>query len=548
MRSSTRSSNDGLVKFAPARSGQTYAFIGAVHLNSPYDPKREAERLVAEETRGVPPAVVVILGDTLPYLREALREKYPAAKIISVYYHGALRAAAATLFPEISPPHHYWSPEHPSSLQSYLRTELPQLDIAALLVIEWPPSATAFPELASEASAAVTQVVRETAAEFTTVAAFSRTWLHNLFANFLLLDSWSSLRPHHHPVVIAASGPSLSRALPLLSDLRSKLYLVALPSSLAALRSAEVRPDLVVSVDGGYWAQQHLGALAGGPPAPLAMPLTGARGAWRLARPTVLLSAGSYIEQALFALSGIVPFGVVTTGTVAASAYEIAALLSDGPIIFAGLDLCNEGLSEHVHPHSFDTLFELLATRTTPVPTVLADRLFLGGARNWAVSGSGSPALMTYAGWFRSTRPGRSVYRLLPSSVALAGFRELDAGRFVELLHDTPKAGETGHPVAIPFPVAAERRRILALLLANWEERLESVNRTMTAGSSSPFAPGADAETADTELLRSLDPRVYQRYRRASRGEPAEPASEVAEELTENARSAVAALRRRFLL
>lgn len=547
MRSLTRSSNSPILTFAQARSGQTYASIGGLHLNSPYDPKHEAERFAAEKTGERPPAAVLILGDTLPYLREAIRERHPAVEIISIYYHDGFHTTDGARAKGSSLPRHCWSPGHPNSLQSYLRTVLSQLDVTGLVVLEWPPSAAAFPHLAAEASTAAAQIVRETVAEVTTEAAFSRTWLHNLFTNFLLLDSWFSLRSHHHPVAIAASGPSLSRAMPLLSSVRSKLHLIALPSSLEAIDNAGMSPDLVVSVDGGYWAQHHLRTLDDGSMTPVAMPLIAARGIWRRTTSPVLLSAGSFIENALFERSAIAPSGILATGTVAATAYELSALLTDGPIIFAGLDLCNEGLREHVRPHTFDTYLELLATRTTPLPTILADRLFKGDTRSRATGWSASRALETYADWFRSTGTGRSTYRLLPSEVRLDGFRELDADGLVALLKDAPSAVPL-HLETKTHPPAIERRRIVSTLIASWEEQLQQVGRALAATRRpAPLASTTDAETHDAELLRSLDPAGYLRYRRALHRELDSSSAERANELLANVEDAVATLRRRYL-
>lgn len=513
-----------------SRTGRHYAAIGRLHLNSPYDPEREARRFLTARSKPSPTAVVV-LGDTLPYLRRELERLHPTKRILSVYYdENLLRAARESSSPP--PLQDTWSPHSASDLPVFLRSRLSAEELEGLLVLEWPPSATAFPEQSKTASGSVRQLMRETAGQWSSEFAFARSWLHNLFANYLTIDAWYAIRPQHIPAVIAASGPSLERSLSLLARFRRRILLIALPSSIAAIDAAGLSPDLVVSVDGGYWAQAHLALIP--PRVPVAMPLIGARGVWRGDRMPVLLSAHSAIEEELISAAGLPAYDAFTTATVAASAYELACRLSSGPIVFAGLDLCADGLLAHVRPHTFDNYLALRTSRRSPLPTILADR-------RYPRQGSASPnaALETYAGWFSSLTSRRPLYRLYPSPVAVNNLRPLDAASFGSLLASCP-------PVSIPEPIAVsstargQREAVVNRLTASWEERLSG------SGALSP----AQTERLLVEhgaLLRSLAPRALFRLRQARSGRSEASRRRLADELLEEARAVVAEARRRYL-
>ena len=77
------------------------------------------------------------------------------------------------------------------------------------------------------------------------------------------------------PVFIAASGPSLKESFPFLKRYSDRIILAALPSSLRALKSESIIPDLVIHTDPGFWAKEHLKYLPD-KKIPIIMPLTSA--------------------------------------------------------------------------------------------------------------------------------------------------------------------------------------------------------------------------------------------------------------------------------
>lgn len=541
MRSSIRSSNSGAIALGVARTGSTFAAYAGIHLNSPYDPVREAARFLNRTTISMSPTLCLVLGDTLPYLREALRARYPAARIASVYYHDDFPEIVRTHFPG-SPPDSEWSPSSPRDLRNYLLDLFEESEPDGIAVFQWPPAATAFPETAATVSATVQQVFREAAGGWLTSAGFARAWLHNLFVNFLTIDAWHLLDSHAAPVVVAASGPSLADAIPLLARCREHLSLVALPSSLKALTEAGLVPDLLVTVDAGYWAQLHLRSLSTELPTPVVLPLTASRGIWRRPVKPVVVSSGSYIETALFQIAGMSPFEILATGTVAASALELAREWTTGPIVAAGLDLCYDGLREHVSPHTFDAFHQSQVTRTAPLLTTLTGRSVRFEVGRPAGRPTVTRAMSTYAGWLRRwTAEGRS-YRLFPSSVDLEGLQPLDERSFTELISASPHRTRNSGPKPSSVPSRSDRHRLVRELLSSWDVRLAAAYRQVRNVDSIDHRA---AVSGVSSLLESLVPRDYLRYRRTRRSEPTAPPPQVAE-LLASAIEEVDLLKRRF--
>lgn len=540
MRLSTQSLNTDAVVLSTSRAGSRYASYAGLHLNSPYDPVREATRFLDSHAGSPTTSTFLILGDTLPYLRGELQRRFPTAAVVSIYFHRdfpfVMGEGAGRLDRR-----DYWSPAGREGLRDYLVRRLSPGDLEGISVLQWPPAMRAFPALAEQAARLVEQIVREGTAERVTSTAFARAWTHNLFTNYLSIDRWHLLAPHSKPVLIAASGPSLARAMPAIRRHRHRLVLLALPSSLEALAAADLTPDLLVTVDAGYWAQLHLRALDPRAATPVALPLIASRGVWRSSARPVVLSAGSFVERELFRRARLAPFEILATATVGATALELASRWTDGPLVVAGLDLCYDRLEEHVRPHSFDTHFEATATRLTTHLAVVAGRLLRLGLSRPSGSPAVTPALKTYADWFRGWNGSGRVYRLFPSSVPIEGFTSLHD--LTALLAGSSVDSPPPAPLPAPTPPLAERRETLSLLLDSWNSALESTARRGAVTASQGIATD---DPTPFELLDTLAPRACLRYRQGLRTDP-HRAPVLLDELIEEARGEIGDMRRRFL-
>ncbi len=324
------------------------------------------------------------------------------------------------------------------------------------------------------------------------MVAAGRIWIRNSLANFLHVPRVlaGTLCAPGRPVVIAAPGPSLEEAGPVLSEARSLFELWALPSSCPFLMDSGLIPDLVVMTDPGFYSMHHLHFAA--PPCPLAMPLSASRGCWSLpaggkhpGSPVFLLEQPVLFEKALLEAAGVAAPIIPPHGTVAATAINLALAFTSGPVIVAGLDMAARDLRSHARPNAFDRLLHLQASRLEPHASLTFHRAAaLGSTIGSSASGLRiTPALHTYAGWFDADPGGATgrVHRLLPSAVPIRSMSPLDARGLRELLSGM-KATRRGTDLGTNphFPSADERRGIASRLLKSWTSEIAAARESIT--------------------------------------------------------------------
>jgi hypothetical protein len=459
-----------VVARATSRSGATVILVDGRPLQSTYDPRREAGRFAQASTADMPPApVVVLIGAPLPYLHEAIAAARPSARCVRILLHPDIAAAEpAPVAGALRSTFPVWHPGLGVDLPAFLRNALDESDALRIRVLEWPAGVQAFPEQAAAVRAALRDLLRTLRANYVTTAAFGRLWVRNALANFVSLREIWSLSAPLPLLVIAASGPSLADALPHLSRVRQRIALWALPSAVRALAAAGLAPDLVVLTDPGLYATQHLVA---GLDAPIAMPLSAARGSWRFAARIVLFHQAYIFERRLAALLAdpALP-AIAPQGTVAASALALALATGHRRIVFAGLDFCYRDVLSHARPSLVEAWHLARASRLRPYDSTL-----YADAADVSAPAAGAPrvpaALESYARWFASAAlpPGVRVHRLFPSPVALAAIPSLSPADLDAMLPPRPV-----RPLLVPAASPAPPDRVLAAVrvLAGWQREL----------------------------------------------------------------------------
>lgn len=471
-----------MIELFTARSGAPSLKVDGVALHSPYDPRREAQRFVRQALGEEAPSAVIVLGECVGHITEAVAKAHPRALVLAAVYSPEIARAAR--LPAAS-----WDPSSPQALDEFLRLHLGELQIEGLRVIEWQPSARAFPDVSRSANESVRRVVQELNGSLVTTVAAGRLWLRNCFANFLHIDTVLSgpLCADASPIVIAAPGPSLEDAAGLLSEVRGRVTLWALPSSCAFLLDRGLRPDLVVMTDPGFYALHHLQFAS--PACPLAMPLSAARGSWDLhPQPAVMLLAQPFlVESSLLEAAGLPAPAVAPHGTVTATAIDLALAATRAPVIVAGLDLGSRDLLSHARPNSFDRLLQLQSSRLEPHASLWFGRAQqLGSATVPGTSFRTSPALRTYAGWFDTGAAGARgrLHRLFPSEVAVASMSPLDGRGLRALLHASPETASHTVPVLVPgYPSPVQRARMAAEILGAWRRQIMDARDALSRGS-----------------------------------------------------------------
>lgn len=487
-----------VVEVFTSRSGRPSLKIDGRAFHSPFDPEREAERFVESSLGTSQPSLVVLFGEGLGYLTKALTARFPGIRVISVRYSADLMRAAKSTGQDVASSD-AWSPESATDVLDFFRTRIDELEVEGLRVIEWPAAARIFPGESRRAQEGLQQALRELNGSFLTAVGSGKLWARNSFANFLGIGSAlrGRLCSPERPVVIAAPGPSLEQAAPLLRELRPQLDLWALPSSALFLHEHDIRPDIVVMTDPGFYAINHVRFAA--LPCPVVMPLSAARGLWGISAVPFLLSQPGLIEETLLAGVTVSAPRVSPHGTVSATALDLALASTKGPVIVTGLDLCMRDVASHARPNTFERLLMIQTGRCAPFDSLSYERSMDQGATpiEGGRGARASRSLRTYAGWFAGiVRPGR-VFRLFPSVVELPGMSAIGDAELRALLRSLPASPAGSRLSPDPkFPPREERRRIVLRCLDGW---LESISKGISA-----------AEGPDGHLALGRRPVLFQ--------------------------------------
>jgi hypothetical protein len=363
-------------------------------LHSGYQPQAEADRYINSLNLPVDIEYFILIEPGLGYLISALQKKQPQSKLVVLHADRRFRDTVGEC--EIPT----WFPDSRMSVQEFLEEAVGES--ASMRLIEWRPSLRMYGTLYSSLIRECTEFMKRAGASRRTVAAFGRRWVRNFFRNLTLLHTGILYKTMDMPVVITGSGPSLESAIPKILAARDGIFILAASSSLPALATGGILPDMVISTDGGGWALLHLHSCfrTDGKIAPaasthfkLAFALTAAIPSQCSCIPLLSLNDGSLWQNLVLHAIGIPSVLIPQRGTVTASAIDLALEITNGSIFLAGMDLSVRDILSHARPYGFDNLFYGIASRFRPVYS----QCFL---RSGQIRAGGSHDV--YAAWFKT--------------------------------------------------------------------------------------------------------------------------------------------------
>jgi hypothetical protein len=412
----------------PAKNGSPTLLHGKTWLHSRYNPEAEAKKYIASLEIPRETTHFILIECALGYIIPVLRAKYPDSVIV------ALHAARETYgLQESFKADFDWYPETPRHIQTALERDIPE--DAHIKIVEWRPSLAVYPD--------EYRLLLKTAADFLkqhtmnqrTAAYFAKRWKKNAEYNTAVFTRriYPLPRPEtRFPIVVAAAGPSLARSLPEIKKKRENVYLIAVTSALAALYEHDIRPDMTVTTDGGFWALPHLFALkrhcAEHYPV-IAAALNARLPSFLRDAPLLLISDGGNQQNTLLKARRI-PFLVLPQrGTVSATALDLAFFLTGGPVYVAGLDLADQDVISHARPHAFDTILLSRDNRFAPYYHETY-------ARQRPALDKDAQAHAVYASWFKN-----NLSKYAPRLIALGDNHPLFAALRSETIAETGAKG-----------------------------------------------------------------------------------------------------------
>ncbi|MDR2490876.1 MAG: DUF115 domain-containing protein [Spirochaetaceae bacterium] len=421
-----------LEKIEPAKSPYPTVRAGNLALHSLYNPLSEAEKFAASLAVPQNLRCCILIECALGYIIPFLRKKMHGAKIVSLHvsdfytsdalYNSPIYIENKQFFDEAAADA-VWSPSR-GPLTAFLETAIDDTEAAYIKIIEWRPSLAVYGEkyaaLLSDAAAFIQRID----ANRRTTAGFGRRWFVNAIKNISHINKTVYLKaPLRTGCIVAGAGPSLDADLPALHKAAAgpaPPLVIAVAAALPSLLDCGVKPDIVITSDGGNWALFHLyqyvracktgggggtarqGGAAHSPP-PLGFCVNAALPAPVFDGPTFAIAVHNY-ESALLEAAGVPHIRLAARGTVSATAVDVALRITDGAVWTIGIDLAAADIATHARSYYFNGFPPEQDCRLRPAYSRQFEK-----AHNTKRGGS----LNVYAAWFKEFRAahhGRLFY------------------------------------------------------------------------------------------------------------------------------------------
>jgi hypothetical protein len=361
-----------------------------------------------------------------------------------------------------------------------------------------------------------------------TLDRFGKLWVRNLAHNVPLLpyaeDAGKLQRLFEGmPVLVAAAGPSLDDLFPLLPRIAERMPVIAVDTSLRALRRAGVEPDILVVVDPQYWNTRHLDRHGLGSTLLVSEssthPAVFRRSLGRLFFGGSVFPLGRFLET-----EHGKRFRLGAGGSVATTAWDLARVLGASAVYMAGLDLGFPDTRTHYTGSFFEERIHQQSCRLHPHETAVFAHL-RGGAPFYARNNSGGTTLtdkrlVVYTKWFEEQLgfpAAPATYNLSPRGILIEG---MEPCRAENLLDEPPRREEIERILsALPedsTELTQLRKEELRLRVGELTQELDAIRRlarraerctqkliTSTEGEASD-AGAADSEAREV-LIAELD-------------------------------------------
>lgn len=220
-----------------------------IYLHSKYDPLKEAQRFVEKKYEAA--SLQILIGYGNGYIYEELKNKIKKDEKIIVIDSFISPNIADSSLNEFT---------H-QAIQDFLNQHIKVTDSINLLIsINYEKIIEDSPELQLFVKS-LNDRIRSNQITENTITYFISQWNENYLKNLKHAYNDHSIQELFSekdiPVVVASGGPSLTKQLDLVKRYRDSIILIASGTTINSLLSEGIKPDLVVSVDGGEVNYQH---------------------------------------------------------------------------------------------------------------------------------------------------------------------------------------------------------------------------------------------------------------------------------------------------
>ncbi len=318
-----------------------------IHINSPYDPEKEAERIAGAATNpGGSSTSYLVLGLDAGYLAKSLLKPDVELVIIVECEISYLRFLIESFdfTAQFSDPRlRLICSDSLDFASSTLLAEYLPLLHGDISVVPRSPRERMRDSFFSELRSRIPRVLRDTSIDISTQKKFGLRWMRNIVSNaeiasFAAKENYRVLSDYTgRKIHVTAAGPTLETSLDQLSSTTPGECIVATDTSLPSLIAAGIDPDFVVSVDCQAYSYHHfLSGIPGG--TRLVLDLSSPPPLYRSGNAVIPVAGGhpfaGYVSRFFFPFIGIDTSG----GNVTHAAVSFADRLAGREIVLHGAD------------------------------------------------------------------------------------------------------------------------------------------------------------------------------------------------------------------
>lgn len=387
------------IEFLKAKNNSTTCRINGVLLHSAYNPEAEAKKFV-DSTPAISfnPKYILIIEPALSYVIPFLKEKYPETKICAVRFLNDFQKYDDLFYRTF-----YYSENEENLFETEINDFFGEDGILYTSFLQWTPTTRIFEKESEKVWSVIKKCINLSQSILNTKAYFSKRWIKNSCNLIKNITKIASIQKGSSDIVICASGNSLKNSISDLKTIRKDVFLIAVSSALSVLTKNNIKPNLVVSTDGGFWAKKHLKALLKNTDIPLA------------------ISAESNVTKKIFKNITIIPLhysdgtgsflleklqipymNAERNGTVSGTAEKLALSITTGNVYFLGLDLTAGIGLQHTEPNELEIENSAADTRINSKESRISKSRF------------NSNSLKLYENWFsrQNENISKRVFRL----------------------------------------------------------------------------------------------------------------------------------------
>lgn len=346
---------------APTRSGHTTVQAvrpdgRAVNLHSRYDPVREARKQVEDVSFDLLDTLLVF-GCGLGFGVMALAKRLGAGNHLVVVERDAGIFREALKNPEFQavvrrPRTFFFVGIEPDDLYDFLTAHMTLFLASGLKIVRHPHAIALYPDYYEGFLQRIDDFIRTGAVLLRTTMYLSRVSFTNRLKNLKAYVESPGVKAYKDrfkgkPGIVVSAGPSLTRNMALLKQVKGKAPIVAVSTALKSLLGADIQPDFAVVIDYSSLSVRYFEDVPNAERIPLVCDLKSNPGAVNAYQGPKLFDDDELINVLMNGISA--PKGKSGSGsTVAHTAYHFLCYMGCDPVIFVGQDLAYTDGELHV--------------------------------------------------------------------------------------------------------------------------------------------------------------------------------------------------------